>query len=145
MGVQENKAVVRRFFDEMVNERDMSVAEELFAEDFVIPGTGYRGPEGAKAWVSAFRESFSDSKDTIVDQAAEGDKVITVVSVTATHDGEWLGQPPTGKTVSWRGVAVDRLAGGKIVERYAVIDLLGVARQLGIVSAGLWSTGQAAR
>ncbi len=131
MTPEENKAIVRRLFEELVSKGDMAVADELFAPDFVWPQFGLRGPEGVKQWVMAFRAAFPDVEDTVEEQIAEGDKVMSRVTVRGTNHGEWYGMLPTGKSAVWPAVGIDRLADGKIVERYAVFDLVGVMRQLG--------------
>lgn len=131
MTAEQNKVIVRRIFEELVSKGDMSVADELFASDFVWPQFGLHGPEGVKEWVRAFRSAFPDVYDTVDEQIAEGNKVMSCVTVKGTNLGQWYGLPPTGKSAVWSAVGIDRLADGKIVERYAVFDLAGVMRQLG--------------
>lgn len=131
MTAEENKAVVQRLFEEIVSRGELAVADEIFAPDFFWPQFKLRGPEGAKQWVRAFRSAFPDVHDTVEEQIAEGDSVMTRVTVRGTHLGTWYGLPPTGKKAVFTAIGVDRLADGKIVERYAIFDLAGVLRQLG--------------
>lgn len=128
---EENKKLVRRFFDELVNERKSGVAEEIFSPNFSMPQLGLYGPEGAKSMVNAIWAAFPDAWDTIEEQVAEGDTVMTRVTVRGTNLGEWQGLPPTGKSVVWTGVTIDRVIDRKIVERLVVIDWLAVMKQLG--------------
>lgn len=131
MTLEENKTVVRRFFDELVNGNKRAIAEEIFDPDFIMPQSGLRGLDGARQMVDAIHAAFPDARDTIEEQIAEGDKVLTRITVKATHTGTWYGLPPTGKAVKWTGVIIDRLINGKIVERIVVVDWLSVMEQLG--------------
>ncbi len=131
MTTEDNKAVVRRLFEEIVSRGELAIADEIFAPNFIWPQFGLHGPEGAKQWVRTFRSAFPDVYDTIEEQIAEGDRVMTRVTVRGTNRGTWYGMPPTGKKAEFTAIGVDRLAHGKIVERYAIFDLAGVLRQLG--------------
>lgn len=142
MTAEQNKVIVRRIFEELVTKGDMSVADELFAPDFVWPQFGLHGPEGVKQWIRAFRSAFPDVHDTVEEQIAEGDKVMSRVTVKGTNLGEWYGISPTGKSAVWSAVGIDRLVGGKIVERYAIFDLAGVLQQLGHENLELKQLGQ---
>lgn len=77
------------------------------------------------------RLGFSDVEHTIREQIAEGDKVVTHVTVSATSAGTFLGIPPNGKQVSIDGIAIHRIAGGQLVEHWAVMDMFGMFQQLG--------------
>ncbi len=146
MKTDENKAIVRRLFEEMITQGELAIAEEIFAPDFFWPQFGLRGPEGAKQWVRTFRTAFPDVLDAVEEQIAEGDMVMTRVMVRGTNLGAWYGMPPTGKVAVFPAVGIDRLVDGKIVERFAIFDLAGVLRQLGheglspSSSPGTWST-----
>jgi len=131
MTPEENKAVVRRLFEEIVSEGKVEVAEEIFAPDFLWPQFGLRGPEGAKQWANNFRAAFPDVHDTVEEQVAEGDVVVSRVTVRGTNSGEYYGMPPTGRYAEWPAVGIDRLRDGKIVERFAIFDPLDLMRKLG--------------
>ena len=79
------------------------------------------------------RTAWSDLHFTVEDLVAEGDKVALHWSCSGTHTGEWMGIPPTGKRVTWSGIGIHRVVGGKIVESWDMVDNLGLMQQLGIV------------
>lgn len=134
MGTQENKAVVRRLHDEL-NRKNFAALDDLIAPSFVhrnpadpamAPGsTGMR--QLYEKWLAA----FPDGQQRVEDQIAEGDKVVTRWSFRGTHRGELFGIKPTGKTVEFTGVFIDRIADGKLVEHWDEADILGVMEQLG--------------
>jgi steroid delta-isomerase-like uncharacterized protein len=134
---EENKAVVRRFLEEIFTGGNLELVEELFAPHYVlhdpsVPGE-VRGPEGIKQYVGMYRGAYPDTRFTVEDQIAEGDKVVSRLSSRATHTGELQGIPPTGKKATVTGIFIDRVADGKIVERWGQVDMLGVMQQLGVV------------
>ena len=106
-GVDENKAVIRPFVEEVQNNQNWDVFDELNAEDFVnhsAPPGVPNDREGGKLYLAAFMGAFPDCRFTIDDMIAEGDQVVTKKTFTGTHTAELNGIPPTGK----RGVAVRR-------------------------------------
>jgi steroid delta-isomerase-like uncharacterized protein len=111
---EENKVVAARFY-EVYNEGNMDLIDEIFSPEFVgrdpnDPSREYRGPEGVKQVVAAFRGAFPDLKGTVEDQTAEGDKVVNRYT-GGTHRGEFLGVAPTGREVELVGVTIFRLRG----------------------------------
>lgn len=133
--LERNKAVARRWFIEVVNERRYATCDEIFAPEMEFVDRGARGPAGMAAWVKVFHDGFSDARDVIEDMVAEGDLVVTRVTFIGTHDGPWLGRPPSGKELTWSGVAFQRLRDGKIVRMWAVIDFAKPYRELGLLQA----------
>ncbi len=136
MSVEENKAIVRRATEEIFNRRNLAVIDELYATNFVSHGgTPEVTPdrEGYKQFVTMSRTALPDFHTTIEDMIAEGDKVVQRFTAHGTHKGDFMGIPPTGKQVTVTGIAIDRIAGGKIVENWANMDMLGVMVQLGVV------------
>lgn len=131
MSLEENKAVVRRLFEEMITEGRLEVAEEIFAPDFVWPQFDLHGPEGAKQWVRNFRAAFPDLLDTVEEQIAEDDRVMSRVRIRATNQGVVYGMPPTGTYADFTAVGIDRLREGRIVERFAIYDPIDLMQQLG--------------
>ncbi|MBI4203170.1 MAG: ester cyclase [Chloroflexi bacterium] len=133
---EENKAIVRRFFDEIINGRDMALAERLIAADF----TDHPQQPDASPGLAGFLQfavmvvtAFPDLYVTVEDMIAEGDKVAARVTVRGTHKGLLMGRvAPTGKAAEWTGVDIFRIAGGKIAERWTQRDLLGLMQQLGV-------------
>ena len=131
----ENKALVRRVFDEVWNAGNFAVVDEVFASDYVGHSAGMgeiRGPEGAKEFVAGLREAFPDLTMTIEDQIAEGDKVVTRWTGRGTHDGEFMGIEPTGRSGAMSGIGILRIRDGKFVEGWTNADLLGLLQQLGV-------------
>ena len=125
MSAEENKAVVRREQEELWNHTgNLDAAEELFAAEQA---------EGARQEAADFRRGFPDVVSTIEDLIAEGDKVVARWTSHATHQGEYMDIPPTGKEVEFTGISLYRVEGGKIAESWDVEDELGLMRQLGAI------------
>ena len=140
MSAEENKATLRRVPEEVFNQGDLSVVDELFAPDYVlhdpgVPGGELRGPEAFKEqWVSMFRSAFPDLQLTIEDQVAEGDKVASRYTSRGTHQGELMGNAPSGNRMAVPGILIDRFSSeGKIEEQWIDYDTLGFMQQIGAI------------
>ena len=134
MSAEENKALVRRWFAEL-DRKNLDIIDELLPEGYVdhnppLPDLP-PGREGVRESSLILLRAFPDAVHTIEDQIAEGDKVMTRLRVRATFLGECLGFPPTGKVVEIGGVAVHRVAGGRLVEHWAHMDMAGFMQQIG--------------
>ncbi|MBI5629470.1 MAG: ester cyclase [Elusimicrobia bacterium] len=130
-----DKAVARRFYLEAVGGGELAHVESLVGADYVDHNAGLaagRGPEMVRRHLAALRRTFPDFTLQIEDMVAEGDRVATRVSGRGTHLGEWKGIPPTGALIQLRGMNIDRLAGGKIVEHWGEADTVGMLVQMGI-------------
>ena len=140
MSTEQNKAIARRFLEEVFGQGKLAVADEIVAPDHVdhgpstLPGMP-TGPEGSKMVVTIYRNAFPDIHFTIDEQIAEGDKVVTRWTGRGTHKGELAGIPATGKSATVTGVGVDRIVNGKIVESWGIFDQFGMMQQLGIIPA----------
>jgi steroid delta-isomerase-like uncharacterized protein len=136
MSTEENKAIVRRFLEEVVNKGNQTVADELVASDFIdhnpLPGLSPTN-EGFKQSFVIFRTAVPDLRYAIDDLIAEGDKVAVRWTATGTNKGEMFGMPATGRQVTVAGVDVFRLARGRLVELWLSWDQLGMMQQLGII------------
>ena len=137
MTADENKALSRRFFEEIVNAQRLEVADEIFASDHTYsdpssPGIP-NGPEGQKALIGAYIAAFPDLHHAVEEQFVDGDTVLTRWTATGTHQGSLLGIQPTGKPAKVTGVWIHRIANGKIAESKNVWDTLGMLQQLGVV------------
>ena len=136
MSSEQNKAIVRRLFEEPWK-GNLKVVDELIDRKYV----GYdpsnpeplRGPDGFKEFVSAYREAYPDVRITVNDQIAEGDKVATRWTGRGKHDGELMGISPTGKQVTVSGLTFSRLENGTVIEEYTNWDTFGMMQQLGAV------------
>lgn len=133
----DNKAVFRRYFEEVLNAGNLALVDDLIARGYVSHyPTGYDfggGPEGVKQIVSAVRTGFPDVHFTVEDVIAEGDKVVGRWTFRGTHQGDFMGILPTGRKVSVMGIAIYRIARGKIAEAWVAWDSLGLLQQLGAV------------
>jgi steroid delta-isomerase-like uncharacterized protein len=137
MTIEENKAVVRSFF-EAASTGNTDALDNLMIADIVNHGDALfpyaRGIEAVKNGIQAFRAAFPDLTITVEELFAEADRVAAHISLRGTHRGEWLGAAPTGKTVTWTASCISRFADGKIAERWAIEDELSLMRQLGVAS-----------
>ena len=114
MSVEENKAFVQRYVEEPWNKGNVAILDELCAPGFHLEGLG--GVEEFKAVITAFRTSFPDLHFTVEEIIAEGDKVAYRWTARGTHQGEYEGIAPTGKTITTTGITIIRLVDGKFVD-----------------------------
>src|SRR5262249_55869509 len=133
MSLEENKAIVRRLFEEGLNRGNAAVADELIAGGFTNHNisSGTRGPAEFKSTIAMFRTAFPDVVFTIEDEIAEGDRVVARWVMRGTHLGAFRGVPPTGRSAAVGGIGIFRLEGGKVVERWSQLDSASLIRQLG--------------
>src|SRR5215510_3319821 len=134
MSEEQNKAVVRRFFEEVWNQGKDDVVDEIFAPTVVFNGQSITR-EALKRGLAGRRTAFSDIHVTVEDQVAEGEKVSTRRTWRATHRGPYRGVAATGKRVTWTQISVVRFSQGRIVEDWAVADEVGILQQIGALSA----------
>jgi predicted ester cyclase len=136
MSSDANKKVVRRFYEEVVRDGKVELLRELVADDYTEVMDGVRhqvGLEGAEAHVLGVRETYPDLRLTVDRQIAEGEWVASCITAVGTHLGEWLGIAPTGRSVRFTGVNVDRVVEGKLVEHGGAANLLGPLLEIGAV------------
>ena len=132
--LQENRAIVQRFGEEVWNKGNLAAVDELVTPDYTGYGPGRRvtrGPEELKKVVARMHSAFPDLLFTVEDEIAEGDRVVTRWTGRGTHRGEWRGIAATGKQVSFSGIAIRRIAGGRIAERWVNADYSALMRQIG--------------
>lgn len=135
-----NKALVRRWFEEVWNQGREETIDELFGASAVGYGLGdtdvtTRGPAEFKIFANNLRGALPDIHMKIEDCIAEGDKVTVRLTVDGTHKGAQLGVPPTGRRIRIAGIVVVRIANGQIVEGWNSWDQLGLLRQIGALPA----------
>jgi steroid delta-isomerase-like uncharacterized protein len=137
MAQEEHKSLARQALEQVWGQGDLSLADQIFARDFVShqhsrpdETRDLRGVESLKAFVREFREAFPDFRDTVDDQIAEGDKVVTRFTSSGTHRGSLMGVAATGRPVSWMGITIDRIDHGQIVENWVSWDLHGLLEAL---------------
>jgi steroid delta-isomerase-like uncharacterized protein len=135
----ENKAIVRRLYEEVWNKRRVELVDELMSpshamHDSHLPDSGV-GPEAYKRNVARFVTGFPDLHLAVEDMVAENDKVAVAWTISGTHKGEFRGVSPTGKKVSLEGITINHIANGKIMDSYVSADYLGLMQQLGVAPA----------
>lgn len=138
MPAGENKAIIRRAYEELWNERNVGVVDELVAEDFLnhaAPPDRRRGRQGLKDVVRMFASAFPDFRYEVEDVIAEGEKVAVRDVFRGTHEGDFMGIPATGNRVSMEAIHIYRFSEGKLAEHWVARDDLGMMRQLGVVPA----------
>ncbi|MDQ4077208.1 MAG: ester cyclase [Chloroflexota bacterium] len=135
MSTEENKAFVRRWFDNFES-GNFEALQAMAADDHrfhfalspePLDGAGHLGTQ------RAVKEAIPDLHFTIEDQVAEGDKVVTRYTARGTHQGAFQGLPPTGKAIEFGGVNIIRIADGKNAEEWEIPDTLSMMQQLGAV------------
>jgi len=138
--LEANKALGRRWFEEVWNQGREETIDELFAAHGIGYGLGdteapIQGPAGIKPFVRNLRGALPDIHMKIEDSIAEGDRVTVRITVEGTHKGGQLGVAPSGRRVHIEGIVVVRIANGQIVEGWNSWDQLGLLRQIGALPA----------
>lgn len=136
MTTDDNKAIIRRFTEELINTASPKVAAELVAPDALFHigrPEPLRGPDGVLAIVQMMRSGFSDVRWTLEEMIAEDDKVAARFTIRGTHDGTFFGAPATGRQIIGRSTSIYRLAHERIIEDQGFPDLLGMLVQIGAV------------
>jgi predicted ester cyclase len=136
VSTEDNKALVRRFVDEVQSKGNADLIDEICSAEFVNHSAPPGIPtdcEGIKIVTAMFRGAFPDSYFTVEDMVAEGDKVATRKTFHGTHGGEFMGIPPSGRTVTIGLIDIVRISEGRVVEHWSMGDNLGMMRQLGVV------------
>jgi steroid delta-isomerase-like uncharacterized protein len=130
-----NKALVRRFYDEVWSGGNLAVADEVFAEDYVRhdlrPSAALPGPEGQKRIAEDFRAAFPDLRFEVEIVVAEDELVAARWTASGTHRGRWGAIEPSGRRATFSGVNIFRFENGKVVELWNHRDDLGLMEQLG--------------
>ncbi len=139
MSTENNKALVRRVYEEVINEGNMALLDELVSPDYVEHDPNWpqpvHGPEGLKQYFLAFRTAFPDLHLTIEDMVGEGDKIAVRHTAHGTHEGNMMGIPATGKQVTVPAITIHSINGGKFVETWVIGDSLGLLQQIGVIPA----------
>ena len=130
-----NKALVTRYYDEVLNQRNLAALDDLLAPDFAswLPDGTRLGRAEYRDAVLASHEAFPDLVVEVLDQLAEGDKVATRWRASGTHRGPFAGIPATGRPVTITAMHLHRVADGKLTDHWEEIDVLRLLRQLGVL------------
>ena len=139
--MEDPKQLIDRFVEELWNERQLDVADAIFATHCVthqlrsgLPADAVpRGPEAIKEHVTSWIASFPDLHFKIEQMLSEGDRVVMELLMEGTHQGAWLGIPASGKKMQIRMFTVHRVMQGKVVEDWVLVESFGVFQQLGII------------
>ncbi len=141
MSTEENKALVRRFVEEVQSHHNLDLADELFDPNGVNhtrvvpglpPGLGFL--DEFKMLFGMMLSAFPDIHAEIHSQVAEGDLVVTHKTFHGTHQAEFMGIPATGKHIEYELIDIIRVTNGKIAEHWAVADQMSLLQQLGVAS-----------
>ena len=136
MSSELNKAVVRRYYEEVMNGRDPGVLDQLAVSDYdehsPFPGQS-NGLEGLKARAGGLLTAFKPYVFTLHEVVAEGDTVVVRWTNTATHSGSFIGIPASGRVVTISGIDVHRLRDGRMAEHWHVVEELQMLQQLGVI------------
>lgn len=137
---EENKQLLRRWFEEVWNKGRADAIEEMFDENGIAhglsddPSKPMRGPRDYKPFYATFREAFPNMIIVIEDMIAEGDKVAARCSVRGKHEGEFLGRAATQAPIDITGIAIVRIENGKIVEAWNNFDFMALYKQVGHIA-----------
>jgi len=136
---EENKALLRRWFDEVWNKKNADAIDEMLAADGIAHGLSddenqpLKGPAGFKPFHEVFRGAFPDIEVVVEDMIAEGDKVVARCSVRGKHTGDHLGIAASNSPVLFTGIAIVRIENGMIAEAWNNFDFLKMNRQIGAI------------
>jgi steroid delta-isomerase-like uncharacterized protein len=133
MSIEENKRNAIAVFPAAWNHGDFGPAEKYIDPEVVDHFDNSKGIDAFKGVILGFRSAFPDIQLTVHHEIAEDDLVVHHWTMTGTHQGAFQGIPATGKSLTWTGITIVRMADGKIVERWANVDVLAILQQLGVV------------
>jgi len=131
--VTANKELVRRFYKEVYVDWNMALVDEVVSPQFTShdwPKSSPTGPEGFREFYSAIRSALPDARYEVDDLIAEGDKVVVRWRLLGTHKGDFRGIAATGREIALKGIAIYRVEGGKLLERWVVSDLHGLLEEI---------------
>ena len=135
MSIEQNKAIVRQLIEEVINQNNLSLGDEIMAADIIeheeLPPGIPSGIEGTKIMFTMLHNAFPDFKATIHQLIAEEDKVVVFMTWNGTQQGEGMGLPPSGKQRSIHVMDIFRVADGKLVEHWGLMDSMRMMQQLG--------------
>lgn len=136
MSTEENKAILRRAYKVAFDPKSLEALDGVIAPDIIDHNPSPEQPPGlenVKQVFSSLHTAFPDYQMNVEEMVAEGDKVVARLTMSGTHQGEFMGIAPTGNRVTVTGIDIVRITDGKIVERWGNFDALGMMQQLGVM------------
>jgi len=132
---EQNKALVSRYYEEVLGQGKVHVIDEIGSPDFVDHDRANptHDGEGVKLFASMARSAFPDLSVKVEDVIASDDRVVARTTISGTHSGEFMGIPATGRRVTFNCIDIMRCADGRIVEHWGEGDDLGMLQQLGVI------------
>ncbi|MFL7795002.1 MAG: ester cyclase [Anaerolineae bacterium] len=131
MSTESNKALVRRHYEEVLTGKNLAVIDELYAPVIALGSGASIEREQFKAVAGMMHAAFPDVVVTVQDQIAEGDKVVTRWTAQATHQGDFMGVPATGRRVVAKAIHIHQIVDGRIAVLWEEFDMFGLMQQLG--------------
>ena len=128
-----NKRLVRRFYKEVYVDWNMALVDEVVSPQFTSHDWAEgdpTGPEGFRKYYAAIRSALPDARYAVDDLVAERDRVVVRWRLLGTHEGDFRGIAPTGRPIVLKGIAIYRVEGGKLMERWVVSDLYGLLEEI---------------
>ncbi len=137
--IEENKAIVMRYIDEVQNGHSIEAMDSVFTDDFVdhmalFGGLFVGGMDKLKQGYATFLNAFPDLQSTVEALVAEGDKGVAYKTISGTHRGTHQGVAATGKRVQWQIISIYGIRDGKIAEYWGLQDEISLKRQLGVIA-----------
>ena len=135
----DNKAIVRRLYEEVWNKRRLELVDEIISPSHALHDPNLSGsavgPEAYKRQVTRFITAFPDLRFTVEDIVGEKEKLAVAWTISGTHKSEFMGIPATNKKVSVDGITINHIVNAKIMDSYVSWDAWGMMQQLGVVPA----------
>jgi predicted ester cyclase len=135
MSTIDNTTLVQQFFDEVVNQRNLTALGQFVSPTAINHSVPAGLPQDPSQFLGLHLGAFPDLTATVENLLMAGDKVIAVVSYHGTHQGAFMGIAPTGKSITVMGINIFRIANGQVVEHWGLTDRVTALRQLGLVPA----------
>ena len=137
MAALTNKELVKKFYQEVWNERKAQCVEKYLSPSHALVDPNAMdtktGPEAYKDVLTRFLRAFSNLKFEVQEMVCEKDKVVASWMITGAHTGEYNGMAPTNKKITVEGISIHQIADGKIMDTYSVWDTLGLMKKVGAV------------
>jgi predicted ester cyclase len=133
MSTVDNKTLVQQFFDVVINQRKLAALGQFIPPNGINHTVPAGLPQDPNQFLGLHLGAFPDLRATVEDLLADGDKVTARVSYQGTHQGPFMGIPPTGKQITVMGINIFRIANGQLVEHWGLSDRITALRQLGVV------------